>query len=263
MEYLIRAKQQPESGCRLEHLDFRVHVLKPGEVIEGRSGENEVGITILYGLCDIAVGELVSGTGTLYEGAGGRTSASPGPSPHVALIPPGFGYSVTALTEAKFSVSATKAGGGLNEVIHVPSGTVAGARRGTGKTERTIYDLIPDGVDTKLMIFEVFTPEGNWSSFPPHKHDEDGEDERLLEEVYLFHFDPPEGFALVWLFDDSGELDEAYAVKDGDLELIPRGYHTMAVSPGFTCATHAVMAGPTNEWKVKFKEEYRRLYDWD
>ncbi|MCL1895251.1 MAG: 5-deoxy-glucuronate isomerase [Clostridiales bacterium] len=256
-EYLIRAKDDPEPGCRLEHLDFRVRGLSMWETEAGETGDNETGVTILYGICDITV------DGKERRALGRRDRIEPGCSPHVCLIPPGCAYSVKALTEARITVSATKAGGGLRETVHVPAGSIEGVRRGTGKTERVIYDLIPEGVDTKLMIYEVFTPEGNWSSFPPHKHDEDTEDERLLEEVYLFHFDPPEGFALVWLTDGEGGLDEAYAVKDGDLELIPRGYHTMAVSPGYLCSTHAVMAGPTNEWKIKFMEEYKHLYDWD
>jgi len=257
MDYLIRAKNEPEPKCSMKHLDFYVRAIGAGETIAGETGENETGITILYGTCDISVDESVS------KGLGKRARIEPGCSPHVTLIPPGRRYAVAATTDAKVTVSATKAGGGLLDAVHVPAGSTEGVRRGVGKTERTIYDLIPQDVDTKLMIYEVFTPEGNWSSFPPHKHDEDAEDERLLEEVYLFHFDPPEGFALVWLFDDAGELDHAYAVKNGDLELIPKGYHTMAVSPGYLCSTHAVMAGPTNEWKIKFKEEYRHLYDWN
>jgi len=241
----------------MRYLDFKTRALKAGESFSCESGENETGITILFGLCDITVGD------SFYAGLGKRAKIEPGCSPHVTLIPPGQNYCVTAVSDSKISVSGTKGGRGLIETVHVAAGAIEGVRRGVGRTERTIYDLIPEGVDTKLMIYEVFTPEGNWSSFPPHKHDEDTEDERLLEEVYLFHFDPPEGFALVWLFDDNGDIDNAYAVKNGDLELIPSGYHTMAVSPGYVCATHAVMAGPTNEWKIKFKKEYMHLYDWD
>jgi len=283
--YLIRAKDNPEVGCKLEYVDFQVRVIAPGREVRGESGENEVGITILTGACDIEV------DGQVFPALGGRAKIREGCSPHVALIPPGCAYSVRAVTAAadgaaeaaidgggaadgadradraatgaKVSIAATPAGGGLEEVTHIPQGSIPGARRGTGKTQRTIYDLIPPEVDTKLMIYEVFTPEGNWSSFPPHKHDEETADERLLQEVYLFDFDPPEGFALIWLFDDDGALDEAYAAKSGDLELIPKGYHTMCVSPGYTCSTHAVMAGPTNEWKIKFKEEYKHLFDWD
>ena len=240
----------------MKYLDFCVHMLKPGETIMSETGEKESGITILYGICDISVNAAVS------KSLGKRTGIQPGCSPHVTLIPPGNQYTITAITEARITVSDTAAGGGLKDTVHIPAGSIDGVCRGAGKTERTIYDLIPQDVDTKLMIYEVFTPEGNWSSFPPHKHDEDTENERLLEEVYLFHFDPPEGFALIWLFDDNGELDHAYAAKNGDLELIPKGYHTMAVSPGYLCSTHAVMAGPTKEWKIKFKEEYKHLYDW-
>ncbi|MDR1797285.1 MAG: 5-deoxy-glucuronate isomerase [Clostridiales Family XIII bacterium] len=256
-EYLIKAKDNPEVACSLTWLDFQVRDLAPGETFAGEAEGKETGITVLYGRCDITAG------GETFAGAGARDRIEPGSSPHVALIPPGARYEVKARTDVKISVSETPAGGRLAAVAHIPAGSIPGARRGTGRTERTIYDLIPEGIDTKLMIYEVYTPEGNWSSFPPHKHDTDSDDESLLEEVYLFHFDPPEGFALIWLCDDEGQLDHAYAARDGDLELIPRGYHSMCVSPGYLCSTHAVMAGPTNEWKIHFKEEFKHLYDWD
>jgi 5-deoxy-glucuronate isomerase len=255
-EYIIRAVSDPEVSCRLDYLDFKIRILKAGDKVCGVSGGNEVGITILYGICDIMV------NGRIEKAAGKRDKVMIDSSPHITLITPGCSYEVFARTDVKLSISATKAGNGLHEITHIPAGSIQGRIRGQGKTKRIVYDLIPDDVDTKLMIYEVYTPEGNWSSFPPHKHDVDTDDERLLQEVYYFTFDPSEGFALVWLCDDEGMMDHAYAVKNGDLEAIPKGYHTMVVSPGYMCSTHAVMAGPTNEWKIKFKEEYVHLYDW-
>jgi 5-deoxy-glucuronate isomerase len=254
--YIIRAADDPEVFCHLDYLDFKIHILKVGNKICGVSGENEVGITILYGICDIVV------NGRIEKAVGKRDKVMINSSPHITLIAPGCSYEVFACTDVKISISVTKAGNGLRETIHIPAESMQGRVRGQGKTERIVYDLVPDDVDTKLMIYEVYTPEGNWSSFPPHKHDADTDDERLLQEVYYFTFDPPEGFALVWLCDDEGTMDHAYAVKNGDLEAIPNGYHTMVVSPGYMCSTHAVMAGPTNEWKIKFKEEYVHLFDW-
>jgi 5-deoxy-glucuronate isomerase len=255
-EYIIRANNDPDVSCCLDYLDFKISILKVGDKVCGVSGGNEVGITVLYGICDIVV------NGRIEKAVGKRDKVRIDSSPHITLLAPGCSYEVWACTDVKISVSATKSGDGLREVTHIPAGSIQGYVRGQGKTERIIYDLIPNGVDTKLMIYEVYTPEGNWSSFPPHKHDVDTDDERLLQEVYYFTFDPSEGFALVWLCDDKGTMDHAYAVKNGDIEVIPKGYHTMVVSPGYMCSTHAVMAGPTNEWKIKFKKEYAHLYDW-
>jgi 5-deoxy-glucuronate isomerase len=242
--------------CMMEHLDFSFRTILAGEAIVGDTANDEVSITVLSGVCKItAEGQTIT--------AGKRMGIFEGGSPHVTYIPAQHTYRVLAETQIVVTIARTPQSGELSRVMHVQADSISGFSRGNDKTLRTVYELTPEAVPTKLMVFEVFTPAGNWSSFPPHKHDVESDEESLLQEVYLFSFDPPEGFALIWLSDDDLTLDNAYAVRNGDLITIPRGYHTMCVSPGFTCSTHCIMAGLSDSWKIKIKPQYQGLLDWE
>ena len=105
--------------------------------------------------------------------------------------------------------------------------------RGAGNATRQINHILkPEFPAERLLVVEVFTPAGNWSSYPPHKHDEDRPpDEVVLEETYYYRTARPEAFAVQRLYSPSHGLDVTATVRDGDLMLVPFGYHT-------TCAAH-------------------------
>jgi len=242
-------------SCSMEYLEFETRSLRAGESVSGETGGKEAALTILSGSCVVCTGGEARETGV-------RNSIFDGISPHVTFLPAGCSFNVLAKTPLTFSIAKTAAVCNLKHVKHVEMGAIKSFTRGAEQTRREVFELTPPGTPTNLLVYEVFTSGGNWSSFPPHKHDTETDDEKLLQEVYYFSFDPPEGFALIWLSDDDGHLDKAYSARDGDLIAIPRGYHTMCVSPGYTCSTHCVMAGPTNEWKIKVKPAYKHLLDW-
>ena len=243
------------AGCTMKYLDFEICSLGKGESFEDVTGGKETSLTILCGSCLIYVDGVVCETGV-------RDSGFTGASPHTAFLPAGCSYKVSAKTPVTFSIAKTAAAGDLNDATHVEVGAIKSFKRGTGQTLREIYELTPPYVPAKLLVYEIITPGGNWSSFPPHKHDIEEGEEALLQEVYYFTFDPPEGFALFWLSDDKGALNKAFSVRNGDFVAIPNGYHTMCASPGYTCSTHCVMAGPGKEWKFRVKPEYKHLLDW-
>lgn len=132
------------------------------------------------------------------------------------------------------------------EPVHVRVEDVEAETRGSGNATRQIATLIaPEFPAEKLLIVEVWTPGGNWSSYPPHKHDEERAGEAILEETYYFRTADQSGFALQRLYSPEREFDASWAVRDGDLLLVPWGYHT-------TCAAHGrdlyylnVLAGPS------------------
>jgi 5-deoxy-glucuronate isomerase len=100
-----------------------------------------------------------------------------------------------------------------------------------------------------LLVTEVLTPGGNWSSWPPRKHDtNDLPRESYLEETYYHRTARPEGFAVQTIYTDDRSLDEAFQVHDGDLVLVPRGYHSVAAGPGYDLYYLNVMAGPQRRW---------------
>jgi 5-deoxy-glucuronate isomerase len=124
--------------------------------------------------------------------------------------------------------------------------------------------LPPEARAGRLILFEVITPGGNWSSYPPHKHDtDDPPRERALEELYYYRFDRPEGFAVQRVYSADRSLDETVTAGDGDVVLVPRGYHAVAAAAGYECYYLNVMAGPVREWRFTVDPDHAWLMDWD
>src|SRR3954469_21339542 len=102
-----------------------------------------------------------------------------------------------------------------------------------------------DAPAESLLVTEVLTPDGHWSSYPPHKHDRDAPpEETFLEETYYHRIRPDHGFGLPRVYTDDRSLDETVAFGDGDVVLVPRGYHTVSAPPGYELYYLNVMAGP-------------------
>jgi 5-deoxy-glucuronate isomerase len=143
------------------------------------------------------------------------------------------------------------------------AGDVSPFKRGSGRTERTIHNLLmEDRPAESLLVTEVLTPGGNWSSYPPHKHDRDDPPrESYLEETYYHRTAQPEGFAVQLVYTDDRLLDAALQVRDGDVVLIPRGYHPVSAAPGYDLYYLNVMAGPRRRWLVTTDPHHRRLLD--
>ena len=100
-----------------------------------------------------------------------------------------------------------------------------------------------------LLVVEVITPNGNWSSYPPHKHDaDDPPSESCLEEVYFHRINPPQGFALQRVYTDDRTLDETMTVEDSNVVLVPKGYHPVGAPHGYDLYYLNVMAGPVRAW---------------
>ena len=143
------------------------------------------------------------------------------------------------------------------EPVLVRPGDVQALERGRGLYSRSVHNvLVTDPHVQRLMVGETFNPPGHWSSFPPHKHDgRDGEP--VLEEVYHFRVDPPQGFGLQMLYTADGE-SVTHAVRDGDAVLLPYGYHPVSAPPGYRVCYLWAMAGaerrlalhedPAHEW---------------
>ena len=117
--------------------------------------------------------------------------------------------------------------------------------RGAGNATRQINHILkPEFPAERLLVVEVFTPSGNWSSYPPHKHDEDRPPgEVVLEETYYFRTAAPEGFAVQRLYSPRHGLDLTETVRDGDLLLVPYGYHTTAAAHGYDLYYLNALAG--------------------
>jgi 5-deoxy-glucuronate isomerase len=106
------------------------------------------------------------------------------------------------------------------------------------------------GADS-LLVVEVLTPAGHWSSYPPHKHDHDDPPRQSrLEETYYHRIKPGRGFGLQRVYAYDTAFDETLTFRDRDCVLVPRGYHTVSAPPGYDLYYLNVMAGPSRIWAV-------------
>ena len=130
--------------------------------------------------------------------------------------------------------------------------------RGAGGEERFIANILMESEPAEsLLVTEVVTPAGHWSSYPPHKHDTDDlPNEALLEETYYHRLRGGSGFAFQRVYTDDGTLDEGVVVEDGDVVLVPRGYHPVAADARADLYYLNVMAGPARAWRVTVAPGY-------
>ena len=186
-----------------------------------------------------------------WEELGGRETPFAG-APDAAYLPPRTRFSIEG-AGAGAEVGLCFAPGGDGAAARVlPASGVTPEARGHGAHGRTVNAiLMGDEAAESLLVCEVYTPPGHWSSYPPHKHDRDAmPEESQLEETYYFRVDPPQGFGVQRVYTQDRSLDETMTVRDHDTVLVPRGYHTVSAPPGYAVYYLNVMAGPTRAWAV-------------
>lgn len=227
------------------HVGFRVLKLSAGAGQSWCEPDRETCIVMLSGRADIIVGR------TRFEGVGGRTNVFEGP-PHSVYVPAGADYAITALTDCEIAVcSAPGKPGGTARLISPDA--VGEEVRGQGTNQRFVRNILPESETAdSLLVVEVVTPGGHWSSYPPHKHDRDLlPEESFLEETYYHRLNPPQGFAVQRVYTDDRSIDETIAVEDGDVVMVPRGYHPVGAPHGYDLYYLNVMAGPRRAWVFK------------
>ena len=117
--------------------------------------------------------------------------------------------------------------------------------RGAGNATRQVNNMMmPDFPADRLLVCEVFTPSGNWSGWPPHKHDiDDPPREAVLEETYFYQLSRPEGWAIQRVYERDGSVDRFMPVRDGDLVIVDQGYHPFAATQGYDAYYLNALAG--------------------
>jgi 5-deoxy-glucuronate isomerase len=254
-DLLVTAMPQPASGtvtlvtpesAGWNYVGFEVLRLEAGHGKERDTGDRELCLVVVEGSCDVCA------AGREWRGLGGRESPFEG-RPDAVYLPPGTRYEVVcAEGSAEVALCTAPAPRGGAEARLLPGEEIEVETRGFGAQERTVTPiLMGDREADSLLVCEVLTPPGHWSSYPPHKHDRDAlPEESFLEETYYHRIDPPRGFALQRVYTGDGNLDETLAVRDGDVVLVPRGYHTVSAPPGYAVYYLNVMAGPVRTWAI-------------
>jgi 5-deoxy-glucuronate isomerase len=208
------------------YLSFRVERLRDGDAVTRRTGDEEIALISLGGRV------AAESEGERWE-LGGRATVFDG-MPWALYLPRDSEYTLSSVGDAEVAVCGARADERLEPRTVTPE-DVEIEVRGSGNATRQINHIIkPEFPAQRLLVVEVFTPAGNWSSYPPHKHDEDRPPgEVVLEEVYYYRTptEPPGAFAVQRLYSPQHGTDVTETVRDGDIMLVPHGYHT-------TCAAH-------------------------
>jgi 5-deoxy-glucuronate isomerase len=226
-----------------EHLHFEVRRLNRGDRWEHATGDCEYALVILGGRCAVR-----SNRGAWAE-VGRRPDVFSG-MPYALYLPRGTAFTLEAHTD-DFEVAY---GWCATDQDHPPRLiTPADAEieiRGGANATRQINSIIPPGFDCqRLVACEVYTPSGNWSSYPPHKHDEHqvGPGGQLLqadlEEIYFYKLDHPGGWAVQRVYTEDGRIDAAMVARDNDLILVPEGHHPVVSAYGYTTYYLNFLAG--------------------
>ena len=177
-----------------------------------------------------------------------------------AYLPVGAEARVSSAGGGRFALATAVASRRLDPV-YGPAEEVPVELRGAGRASRQVNNFLAPGAfpADKLVAVEVLPPDGNWSSYPPHKHDQRRDGEAVLEEIYYFeiggHRRSP-GFGFHGVYTADGEIDLTVTVRDRDVVLIPRGYHGPSVAaPGYPMYYLNVLAGPAEERSMAFSDD--------
>jgi 5-deoxy-glucuronate isomerase len=246
------------------HVGFRALRLGAGESETVDTGTRELCLVVLTGSVDVTV------DGSTYANLGTRKSVFEEVSPAAVYVPAGKTVKVSVAhgpgTTAEVALCTAPGGavrrdggeggdrGGSDQVSVIDSAVMRRSVRGQGTNTRYVCDILPhdDPRAAHLLVVEVLTPASHSSSYPPHKHDvEQPPVETQLEETYYHRINPPQGFAYQRVYTDDRSLDEACAVEDHDVVMVPRGYHPVTAPHGYDLYYLNVMAGPHRFWVFK------------
>ncbi len=233
-----------------DHLGFRSVRIPQGESISAHTKNTEIAIVLLGGKCSVT-----SSAGN-WTSFGRRKNVFDGLA-YTLYLPIDTEYVLTAETDADVAICSCPAETKFPARLITPA-QVKVDTRGGGNATRQICSIIgPDDAADRLMIIEVYTPAGNWSSFPPHKHDVHAPPAEVdLEEIYYYRIDRPEGYAIQRVYSYDGNRDETITVRDRELVLIPDGYHPVVAAHGYNIYYLNALSGSARSLAASLDPNY-------
>lgn len=220
--------QLSENPCKL--LDFELLNLDDGQRYEANSGEREVLAVLLGGKATFTINDQT------FANIGGRPNVFAG-KPHSVYIPCRAAYTIEGNGRTQIGLCSAPSDLQTEPYVINPDQVTSGVW-GAANFSRNFHQILtasgqPDLPAARLIVGETYTPSGNWSTYPPHKHEvEDLPREAYHEEMYFFKVNPGDGFGLTRFYND--EVDTGYIVHDNTILMMPNGYHTVASAPGYT-----------------------------
>ena len=241
------------------YVGFAAHVLKPGDRIAAETGDREVILVLVEGKANLAA------AGQDFGELGERMSVFERLAPHCLYVPNGADWRAEATTDCTLAVCSAPGKGG-HEAQRIGPDGIDLIERGKGTNTRYINNIAMEDRDVadSLLVTEVFTPSGHWSSYPPHRHDEDDyPNMTYLEETYYHRLNPAQGYAHQRVWTEDGSLDETMSVSDHDVTLVPKGHHPCAAPYGYELYYLNVMAGPLRKWRFKNHPDHNWIAERD
>ena len=245
---LIRSRNEPPDGTGvllevtpasggLDYITFTVRRIESGVTWRAHTDGQECCLVLLSGVCSVTWDH----GGACRLGPRASVFAS---YPHAVYFPSGHRFELRAETLTEIAECRALSTRALEPRVIRPE-DCGFEIRGGGNATRQIVDIVPPAFPAdRLLICEVFTPSGNWSSYPPHKHDVDNPPHEVdLEETYYFRMRDPRGFGFQRLYTSDGRIDEALTISDGDLVLVREGYHPFVTAFGHDAYYLNVLAG--------------------
>jgi 5-deoxy-glucuronate isomerase len=215
--------------CRL--LEFAFLKLKPSETYSAETPGREILAVILGGKASFEI------NGQRFENVGGRPNVFNG-KPHSVYIPAGAKFSIQAQGAVEIALPSAPSDLAIEPYVIAPA-QVANGTWGAANFKRYYHQILtlasqPELPARRLIVGETFTPSGNWSTYPPHKHQvDDLPREAFQEEMYYFRVNPTDGFGICHYYNEENE-EENFTVRDNSLHMLPKGYHTVVSAPGYT-----------------------------
>lgn len=246
-------------GAGWGYVGFGLYRLAEGEAVAEPTGETEVILVIVEGKARIGAGD------TDFGELGARMDVFEKTPPHCVYVPASSDWSAIATSACTLAVCTAPAQPGREAAIIGPAG-ITTTPRGTGTNLRHINAIAMEERDVadSLLVTEVFTPAGHWSSYPPHRHDEDNfPDMTYLEETYYHRLNPEQGFGVQRVWTEDGSLDETMAVSNHDVVLVPKGHHPCGAPYGYEMYYLNVMAGPLRKWRFKNHPDHDWIFQRD
>ena len=241
----VHAITPASAGWR--YVGFGLYRLRAGETVAEPTGDREVILVMVEGKA------ALQAAGRDWGVLGERMSVFERTPPHSLYVPNGQDWAAQAVTDCTVAVCSAPGKGGHPARRLGPEG-IALIPRGKGTNTRHIHNIAMEDADVadSLLVTEVFTPAGHWSSYPSHRHDEDDFPRiTYLEETYYHRLNPATGWAVQRVYTEDGSLDDCIAVRDGDVVLVPRGHHPCGAPHGFDLYYLNVMAGPRRNWRFQ------------
>lgn len=228
----------------MRFLDFARLQLERGETHAFETGAREAVLYIFGGVISAEV-EYPGGKSS-FARAGERADVFSG-APEVIYLPPKSRSAINAITKADIGIFTAASGVSIPPAL-LKGNDVSAKTVGRDNWTRTVYSALGDNLAAgSLLAGETLNPPGNWSSYPPHKHDQSNPpNEAVLEEIYFFRVKPSQGYGFIWTYTAPGDpqpFSNVFVVEDGDTVLLPKGYHPTVAAPGYELHYTWVLAG--------------------